>query len=319
MIFLGTIKRIVGLWFRKNQQDVKILPNGDSTYVGTTTIELPPIYSGSTTLVGDDVAQTLTNKTIDIGSNTVSGITNTNISSDAGITATKLGNGDVDNTELSYLNGVTSSIQTQLNAKESSANKGQANGYASLDGSGRIPSAQLPASALEYKGTWNGATNSPTLADGTGDTGDIYIVSTGGTQNLGSGSITFSAGDWVVYNGSVWQKSINSNAVASVNGYTGVVSLTSSDISEGTNLYFTTGKVDTQFATYKYSTDWTSGMTKQVTHSLGTKAVSVTMYDNTSFEEVMVDSIVHTDNNNIDLSATQAPSGSGWKVIISKL
>lgn len=33
------------------------------------------------------------------------------------INATKIGNGDVDNTELSYLNGVTSSIQDQLNNK----------------------------------------------------------------------------------------------------------------------------------------------------------------------------------------------------------
>ena len=33
------------------------------------------------------------------------------------ISATKIGNGDVDNTELSYVNGVTSAIQTQLDAK----------------------------------------------------------------------------------------------------------------------------------------------------------------------------------------------------------
>jgi hypothetical protein len=33
------------------------------------------------------------------------------------IAATKIGNGDVDNTELSYVNGVTSAIQTQLDAK----------------------------------------------------------------------------------------------------------------------------------------------------------------------------------------------------------
>ena len=35
------------------------------------------------------------------------------------INATKIGNGDVDNTELSYVNGVTSAIQTQIDTKAS--------------------------------------------------------------------------------------------------------------------------------------------------------------------------------------------------------
>ena len=35
------------------------------------------------------------------------------------INATKIGSGNVDNTELGYLNGVTSNIQTQLDAKAS--------------------------------------------------------------------------------------------------------------------------------------------------------------------------------------------------------
>ena len=35
------------------------------------------------------------------------------------IAATKIGNGDVDNTELSYVNGVTSAIQTQIDTKAS--------------------------------------------------------------------------------------------------------------------------------------------------------------------------------------------------------
>lgn len=61
--------------------------------------------------------QTLTNKTIDADNNTISNIGDTELSS--GINANKIGNGDVDNTELSYLNGVTSSIQTQLNSKAS--------------------------------------------------------------------------------------------------------------------------------------------------------------------------------------------------------
>lgn len=51
---------------------------------------------------------------------------------------------------------------------------------------------------------WNAATNTPALADGTGDSGQILAVTTGGTLDLGSGAITFSPGDLVRYNGASW-------------------------------------------------------------------------------------------------------------------
>jgi hypothetical protein len=44
-------------------------------------------------------------------------IVNSDIKSDAGIDVTKIHNGNVDNTEFGYLNGVTSAIQTQLDNK----------------------------------------------------------------------------------------------------------------------------------------------------------------------------------------------------------
>ena len=116
---------------------------------------------------------------------------------------------------------------------ESVAQKGVANGYASLDGGGKVPITQLPSSIMEYQGVWNASTNSPTLANGTGSTGDVYRVSVGGSRNLGSGSITFDVGDYTIYNGSTWEKSDTTDAVASVNGYTGNVTLTKSDVSLG--------------------------------------------------------------------------------------
>ena len=95
---------------------------------------------------------------------------------------------------------------------------GTANGIATLDENGRIPYSQLPESAIEYKGTWNADTNTPTLVDGTGTLGDMYIVSVAGTQNLGSGTISFDVGDRVLYDGSVWQQLSSGGNVASVNG-----------------------------------------------------------------------------------------------------
>lgn len=93
---------------------------------------------------------------------------------------------------------------------------GQPNGVATLDVDGRIPYSQLPETAVEYKGEWNAETNTPTLADGIGNKGDMYYVSTDGTQNLGSGDIVFLAGDRIIYNGSIWQK-LSGGSVKSVN------------------------------------------------------------------------------------------------------
>ena len=128
-------------------------------------------------------------------------------------------------TELSYVHNVTSSIQTQLNATEKTANKGAANGYAPLDGSGKVPYANLPSALMTFKGAWNASTNTPTLADGTGTSGDTYRASVAGTQNLGSGSQTFAVGDFIVYNGTIWQHSPAADGVSSVNGQTGAVTV----------------------------------------------------------------------------------------------
>ena len=83
---------------------------------------------------------------------------------------------------------------------------GQSNGLVPLDSTGRIPYQYLPEDAVELKGTWNASTNTPTLADGTGTTGDTYIVTVAGTQDLGSGTQTFFVDDRVIYNGSAWQR-----------------------------------------------------------------------------------------------------------------
>lgn len=63
---------------------------------------------------------------------------------------------------------------------------------------------------LNNLGNWNPATNTPTLADGTGNTGDCYVVEPyGATVDFGSGDIKFAASNIVVYNGSRWQRISN--------------------------------------------------------------------------------------------------------------
>ena len=77
----------------------------------------------------------------------------------------------VTSTQLGYLSGVTSPIQTQLNARELTANKGAVNGYAPLDSTGRVPAANLPAyvdDVVEYPS----ASAFPT----TGTAGMLYVA-----------------------------------------------------------------------------------------------------------------------------------------------
>ncbi len=131
------------------------------------------------------------------------------------------------------------------------ANKGQAMGYAELDGGGKVPAAQLPSTVMELQGNWDATTNTPTLADGVGDAGDVWEVTTaapvGTTINLGSGNITFKVGDWVVYGADgTWHLSKNSNEVTSVNSKFGTVVLNTDDILESgtpTNLWHTAARV----------------------------------------------------------------------------
>ena len=111
--------------------------------------------------------------------------------------------------------------------------KGIANGVATLDGSGTVPISQLPSAvigALSYQGTWNASTNTPTLTSSVGTKGYYYVVNVAGSTNL-NGITDWQIGDWAVYNGTAWQKIDNTDAVTSVNGYTGTVVLTAADVS----------------------------------------------------------------------------------------
>lgn len=110
--------------------------------------------------------------------------------------------------------------------------KGVANGYAALDGGGKIPAAQLPASVIggvSYQGLWNATTNSPALVSSVGTKGHYYKVSASGSTAI-NGISDWAIGDWVIFNGTTWDKIDNTDAVTSVAGRTGAVVLTQADV-----------------------------------------------------------------------------------------
>lgn len=95
--------------------------------------------------------------------------------------------------------------------------------------------------SLIYKGSWNAATNTPTINSGVGVAGNFYIVTTAGSTTI-DGVSSWAVGDWIIFSGAVWQKVPNTNTVVSVNTYTGAVVLHTDDIAEDaspTNLWFT--------------------------------------------------------------------------------
>jgi hypothetical protein len=356
-------------------------------------------------------------------------LANANIASGAAIDASKIADGSVSNAEFQYLDGVTSGIQSQLDAKQSLSEKGQANGYASLDSGGKVPVSQLPNSIMEYQGVWNASTNSPSLADGAGNAdsaiGNVYRVSVAGSQNLGSGSISFDVGDYAILNASkIWEKADTTDAVSSVNGSTGAVvvnaineltghvtagpasgsqsasatiasgvitntmisgsaAIDASKIADGsvsstefqylssvtsnvqdqldgkqaldsdltalaglstTGLIVRTGAgsaatrtlvagtgislsnadgvagditINSTVTVNSFKATWSNadGVSKVVTHNLASNDLVVQIWDNTSNEQILVDTQVRTDNNTLTLTASEAPASS-WRVVI---
>jgi hypothetical protein len=126
-----------------------------------------------------------------------------------------------------YVLDTLTSLQTQINnlIPSQTGNSGKF-----LTTNGTATSWASVAGGLSYQGTWNASTNTPTLTSSVGVNGYYYIVSTAGSTNL-NGITDWQIGDWLLFNGSVWQKIDQSNLVTSVNGYTGTVVLTQTDVS----------------------------------------------------------------------------------------
>jgi hypothetical protein len=83
---------------------------------------------------------------------------------------------------------------------------------------------------LQYEGTWNASTNTPTITSSVGTDGTFYIVSVAGTTNI-NGINDWQVGDWIVFHDTTWQKVDNSDSVSSVFGRVGNVVANQADYS----------------------------------------------------------------------------------------
>lgn len=145
----------------------------------------------------------------------------------------------VTDTELGYLDGVTSAIQTQLDAKAGTA----------LD---NLTVASLAAESLLV-----GSSSSAVASLAVGTNGQVLTV-VGGALAWAAPGTSSSTTDWV------------------------------------------TG----------------DGTSKTITHSLGSTDVIVQLFDKATGETIEIDSVVRTDANTVDVTASSAPGASGWRVLI---
>ena len=112
---------------------------------------------------------TFTNKTINGPNNTITNLADTNLASDAAIDASKIANGNVSNAEFQYLDGVTSSIQSQL---DSAVSFGNNSWITSAEGRERFYFATNSNTIIKFDGNFRVDNNSNTSRSSVDNSGN---------------------------------------------------------------------------------------------------------------------------------------------------
>lgn len=186
----------------------------------------------------------------------------------------------VTGTELGYLSGVTSAIQTQLNGKASLA----------LD---NLASVAINTSLI------SDTDNTDDLGSSAIGWANAYANALHMDSNSQTTAIQGSASATASVTYSLPPADGTSGFVLSTNG-SGVLSWVSN---ASVNSF-----VDT----------WVTAdtATKAITHSLGSTDVLVQVYDVATGDSIEIDSVTRTNANTVTVTASQAPPAGNWKVLI---
>lgn len=129
-----------------------------------------------------------------------------------------------------YLHNGDTTIGTPIDSLQLKAEKGQPDGYASLDSTGKVPVSQIPPLVIHDVFIVNNYVDLATLT--TAQVGDVGIVTSDATPQLRGTYILTQEPSSLLAN---WYRVSSSTLVASVNGIPGpTVVLSASDITTGT-------------------------------------------------------------------------------------
>ncbi|PNX49879.1 MAG: hypothetical protein BV457_00130 [Thermoplasmata archaeon M9B1D] len=117
-----------------------------------------------------------------------------------------------------------------------------------------------------YRGTWNANTNNPTIVSSTGTKGDYYVVSVEGTTEI-DGISNWKVGDWIIFNGSIWQKVDNQDISAVWGNISGNLS-NQTDLQNALNLKADDALVLKKDGSVALTANWNAGAFKITAGSL---------------------------------------------------
>ena len=126
-------------------------------------------------------------------------------------------------------------VDSGLSGKEDKTNKGQAGGYVPLDSNGKINAQYL--NSLEVIDVFTPADEASMLALSVANAGDIAVRQDNNNSYMLVALPASTLANW---------KQLNTAGVVSVNSLVGAVNLTTTNIPEGTNEYYTDSKVYTK-------------------------------------------------------------------------
>jgi hypothetical protein len=240
----------------------------------------------------------------------------------------------VTDTELGYVSGVTSAIQTQLSNKQPLSSELTAvaglstTGVVARTGSGTYVPRTITAGTGISVANGNGVSGNPTITSTITQYTDALAEAAVGSilANSSNVSLTYSGagptitGDLVnttVGVGSYGSATaVGTFTVDSKGRLTAAantaIAITSSQVTD-----FTTAAT-ANYAAKGYATNWitSDGLTKTVTHSLGTLDVIVTLVEIDTGETILIDSVLRSTSNSLTLTASQAPNASSWRVLV---
>ena len=205
--------------------------------------------------------------------------------------------------------------------------KGEPSGLASLDGDGKLLTSQLPSLAITSTSVV--ASEAAMLAL-SAEEGDVAIRTDNGKTYLLAGNPSTLAD---------WKEVTAGGAVTSVNGQSGNVSLSTTDVSEGSNQYFTDARAKAaavvslatgnqvdqapsvagvrQFVANRVKkTPWEGTNSVSLTTSWGSRDAAIYVFDYVTHEEIIPATVTWSgDFNTVTLALPGGMVAGNWRVI----